>query len=209
MFIKSAFSSAVLATAAQASFHMGGCPAFTDMGAEFDVTRYTGKWFEVVRDKFTTFEILSGCVQADYGLKDDGSISVSNMAHRFFLGWGGIDGSAVQSDVTGPASLNVNFFAEPSADLPGNYFVIDTDYDTYSVVYNCAERLGGLISTDVMWILAREQVLSDDALIDIIKVIEEKVPGYGFFANHHMTRQGITCPYDSMPTAETEATFTQ
>ena len=141
--LKSAFSSVLFATAAQASFHMGGCPAFTDMGADFDITKYTGKWYEVARDKFTHFEILSGCVQADYGLKDDGSISISNKAHRFLLGWDSIEGSGVQSNVTGPASLNVNFFGEPSADEPGNYFVINTDYDNYSIVYNCREYLGG------------------------------------------------------------------
>ena len=205
--VSTLFSSALFATAAQASFHMGGCPAFETMGADFDVNRYTGHWFEVVKDKYTFFEIGAGCVQADYGLNDDGSLSVKNSAHRFFFGWSSIEGSGVESNVTGPGTFNVNLHGEPSADKAGNYNVIDTDYDTYTVVYSCKEKFGGLISTDYFWILAREQTLSDAALVDIIKVVEEKLPGYNFFENHSMGRQGWTCPYDNMP--KTEANFTQ
>ena len=190
----------VLAAVAQASFRMGGCPAFTQM-EEFDINKYTGRWYEIVRDKYTPFEILAGCVNVDYGLKEDGTISVYNKAHRFFLGWTGGEASAIQSDVTGPGSLNVNFRGEPDASKPGNYFVINTDYDTYSIVYNCKEHFNGLFSSDVMWILAREPQLEDEALLDIIKVMEERVPGYNFFENHLMTRQNLTCPYDKMPTA--------
>ena len=208
MFVKTSFASMVLAAVAQASFHMGGCPAYTQM-AEFDVSKYVGTWYEVVRDKFTTFEILSGCVNVDYGLNDDGSISVHNKGHRFFLGWNDIEGSAVQSDVGAPGSLVVDFFNTPDSSKPGNYNVISTDYDTYTVVYSCNEHFSGLFSTDVMWILAREQSLEDEALLDIIKVIDERVPGYNFFENHHMTRQNLTCPYDKMPKATQTANFTQ
>ena len=72
------FALTLFATAAQASFRMGGCPAVTTMGEDFDVSRYTGRWYEVVRDKYTIFEIFAGCVNADYGLNEDGSVSVRN-----------------------------------------------------------------------------------------------------------------------------------
>ena len=93
----------------------------------------------------------------------------------------------MQSNVTGPSSLVVNFYGEPSADEPGNYNVVDTDYDTYTIVYSCKEYFGGMVSSDYFWILAREQKLADETLTDIIKVANEKIPGYNFFDNHHMS----------------------
>ena len=88
------FSSALFATAAEASYHWGGCPAFTYMGDEFEVAKYTGHWFEIIRDKYTFFEIGSDCIQADYGLREDGSVSVKNSAHRWWWGWSSVEGSA-------------------------------------------------------------------------------------------------------------------
>ena len=104
------------------------------------------------------------------------------------MGWSGIEGTGVESDITGPGSLVVNLHGEPDASRPANYNVISTDYDSYTVVYSCKEHMQGLFSTDVMWVLAREKTLADEALLDIIKVIDERIPGYNFFDNHHMTR---------------------
>ena len=72
----------------QASSHKGGCPTFTQMGSEFDVGRYMGRWYEVVRDMYIPFEVLSSCVNADYTLNKDGkSISVHNKGYNALLGW--------------------------------------------------------------------------------------------------------------------------
>ena len=180
------------------------------MGSEFDVTRYMGRWYEVVRDQYIPFEVLSTCVNADYTLKENGtSISVHNKGYNALLGWKDVQGAGVQSNVTGPSSLVVDFRGQPSADKPGNYNVVHTDYDTYAIVYSCQDYLAGYMAVDFFWILAREQTLSDTALLDIIKVVNERIPGYDFFKNHQMTTQGDKwCPYEDMPEANEGTVYT-
>ena len=42
------------------------CPTDYEPMDSFDVNRYAGKWYEIVRDKFTPFELFSSCVAAEY-----------------------------------------------------------------------------------------------------------------------------------------------
>ena len=130
-------SSLLLVRMAQASFHWGGCPDFTDMGQKFNVSNYQGRWYEIVRDQYTTFELTSACVNVDYKWREDGSIQVHNKAVYPYWGWYGLEGSALVSKVDGPASLHVEFYDDPDENRKGNYHVIDTDYVSYSIVYNC------------------------------------------------------------------------
>ena len=111
--------------------------------------------------------------------------------------------------MTGPASFDINFNGEPSPDNEGKYYVVDTDYDSYAIVYNCDEMFGGWVSSDYFWILARTETLSDKELKDIIEIVEEKIPGYSFFNNDHATRQGSSCPYERMPENESDTKFDQ
>ena len=99
---------ALSASSALAGPHFRGCPKDFSPMETFDVERYAGTWYEVARDKFTWFEIFSGCVVADYTLKDDGTIGVHNSSKRPLMGWSGGHGTAVAAD-TGDASLVVSF----------------------------------------------------------------------------------------------------
>ena len=51
---------------------------------DFDLTRYSGRWYELIRDKSTPFELFTNCVMAeyyDYTDSDDPSIiTVTNSA---------------------------------------------------------------------------------------------------------------------------------
>ena len=107
-------------------------------------------------------------------------------------------GPAVLAD-TGDASLIVSFSGEmpKSSDKP-NYTVLDTDYETYSIVYSCGDVLG-LASFDFLWILAPEPELDDMKMLELIGKIEDKLPDYGFFKHSIETRQGRSCPYSKRP----------
>ena len=101
---------------------------------------------------------------------------------------------------TGDASLVVDFSGKtPSPSDKANYTVLDTDYDTYTVVYSCAEFFDGVASFDYLWILARENQLDDATMLEIIAKIDEKVPNYDFFKNNSQHRHGMTCPYSKRP----------
>mmetsp|Transcript_35107 Transcript_35107/g.46210 ORF Transcript_35107/g.46210 Transcript_35107/m.46210 type:complete len:86 (-) Transcript_35107:170-427(-) len=76
--------------------------------------------------------------------------------------------------------------------------VLDTDYETYSIVYSCSDYMD-TVSFDMLWILAREREISDDLMLSLVDKINQKVPEYGFFQNHLMCHQSDWCPYDSRP----------
>ncbi len=186
-----------LALVASAAPRLGGCPKDYHPMATFDVNRYTGLWYEIVRDKYTIFEWLQGCDLAEYTANDDGTITVHNMGHRFIQGWTDVKAAALPAD-TGDASLVVSFNGEPDASGTPNYTVLDTDYETYSIVYACGD-FHNLASFDFLWVLAREPELPEATMLQIAEKIEAVLPNYGFFENHKMTHQGRFCPYDSRP----------
>ena len=189
---------AAMAMTASAAPRLGGCPKSYSPMETFDVSRYAGVWYEIVRDKWTPFEIAQGCDIAQYTANEDGSVTVNNMGHRFIQGWSGAKANAAVAD-TGDASLVVDFSGK-GADPSGkpNYTVLDTDYETYSIVYSCGDFLG-LASFDFLWILSRENTMDDATMLSLINKIEAKLPEYGFFENHHMTRQHFKCDYDKAP----------
>ena len=175
------FASALgfIAMTADATPRLSSCPDYSPM-ATFDVNRYTGKWYEIRRDMYTPFEIAKGCVMAEYTDNGDSTLTVENSSHMFIKGWSSGKALAVVAD-TGDASLVVDFSGKtPSPSDKANYTVLDTDYDTYTVVYSCSD-IAGFASFDFLWILAREPELDDATILSIVGKIEEKLPHYGFF----------------------------
>lgn len=55
---------------------------------------------------------------------------------------------------------NVKFF--PLAPW-ANYMILATDYDNYSVVYNCDAFSGGMVKVEYMWVLTRTPLAIDSA----------------------------------------------
>ena len=61
-------------------------------------------------------------------------------------------GYATTTDVGGV--LKVYF---PFSPVPGDYKVLDTDYENYACVWSCVSDLVGLFHTEIGYILTREQ----------------------------------------------------
>ena len=74
------------------------------------------------------------------------------------LGREGISGFAKCASDIGQCS--VSFFNSPIDLSKPDYHVIDTDYDNYSVVYNCSPGS----QQDVVWIMSRSPTMSDSLL---------------------------------------------
>ena len=104
-----------------------GCGAFyppLDVVESVDLTRYTGKWYEIAR--YPTF-FQAACVSstAEYTARADGKIGVFNTCLS-------VDGSTVSTiegvaEVVDPstnAKLVVSF---PNVPIPGPYWIIDLD----------------------------------------------------------------------------------
>lgn len=124
----------------------------------FDVNQYLGKWYELERFS-AIFELGVICGSAEYSLNDDGSIKVINGGKRRILGIESptsVTGKATVPDSSRPSELRVSFSRFDPGTGPANYFVVDTDYTTYTVVFSCTDLVGPF-SIQYAWILTRER----------------------------------------------------
>uniref|UniRef100_A0A2A4JTA8 Lipocalin/cytosolic fatty-acid binding domain-containing protein n=1 Tax=Heliothis virescens TaxID=7102 RepID=A0A2A4JTA8_HELVI len=131
----------------------GSCPDMKAMD-NFDAARYMGKWYEAEK-YFFVFEFGGKCITADYTLKENGVVGVVNKQINILSGTQSeIQGQATQVSRSDEAKLTVSFPSLP-VNVEAPYWVIDTDYDSYAVVYSCYEF--GIFHTVNAWILTRER----------------------------------------------------
>ncbi|XP_055605082.1 uncharacterized protein LOC129753306 [Uranotaenia lowii] len=133
----------------------------------FQVEPYLGRWYELQRYE-QEFELNYDCSQARYGLLDDLTVSVTNSAYNLF------NSSTTQLEGTAKISfpeeeylqgkLNVSFFGRPND--RANYWVLDTDYENFSIVWSC-EPLPEEQSNESFWLLSRTRTLSSDPVVDM------------------------------------------
>ena len=115
-------------------------------------------------------------------------------------GWNGMIGTAIQNQAVGGGNLNVNVRGLVDPNMPSGYHIIDTDYDTYTIVYSCSESFGGWLHNDIFWVLAREQSISDSLLAEVMSIAQEKIPDYDSVNSTEMGYQNPEwCQYDDMP----------
>jgi apolipoprotein D and lipocalin family protein len=140
-----------------------------------DLARYLGKWYELARHE-NRFEKGLDAVTAEYGLLDDGKISVTNSGalngERSVA-----EGKAIIADEATNAKLKVSFFGPL---YTGDYWVLDhgDDYE-WSIV--------GEPSGRYLWVLARDAVPPSTLAQRVMKRVEEL--GYDRWALR-ITRQG-------------------
>jgi len=148
----------------------GSCPDFPVV-KDFDVQKYTGRWFEYSR-YFAIFELFGKCAVADYTdvsppPPGPPKIGVLNRGVNYITGSKReAIGDAVLADPTDPsrpARLIVNFDSQTTRSTSANYNVVETDYANYSVVYYCSSFLY-FLKAEILWILTRQQ-FPDQAMI--------------------------------------------
>lgn len=127
-----------------------GRPAGVEPVRGFDVTRYGGEWFEILRlDHRFERDLVN--VTATYTLRPDGSIGVLNRGYDpKGCRWKAADGRAVFQDSPDVASLSVTFFWP----FAGGYHVVELDRADYGWA-----MISGP-TRDYLWILARRPDLS-------------------------------------------------
>ncbi|CAB1460327.1 unnamed protein product [Pleuronectes platessa] len=137
----------------------GRCPR-PAVQENFDTARYLGKWYDFQRlpHAFQKGE----CCTATYSLQSPGVVGVLNKELLANGSINAISGSATAKNPSEPAKLQVSFFENAP---PAPYWVLSTDYDSYSLVYSCTDL--GVLHVDFAWILSREPTLPEETMEEL------------------------------------------
>uniref|UniRef100_A0A1B6MRI9 Lipocalin/cytosolic fatty-acid binding domain-containing protein n=1 Tax=Graphocephala atropunctata TaxID=36148 RepID=A0A1B6MRI9_9HEMI len=122
----------------------GSCPDLA-VQQDFDVVNYQGMWWEQAGYNNERIEGKSRCVHAIYSITRPGSgvVHVENRGiDERTNRWGGINGTVIEADPSkNEGKLIVSFPVGLFGNVEGNYWVLGTDYNSYTVVYNCQNVL--------------------------------------------------------------------
>merc|ERR1712002_251687 len=155
----------VTQTQAQVTKFFKSCPQ-VETKKDFDLNKYMGRWFEI--EKYPNWFEKGSCNGAEYKLKPEGGVAVNNSE---VLDNGKLSfaiGQARQDPSSNIAShLQVRF----SKWQPwGQYLVLDTDYDSFTVVYSCTNLL--VARLEFLWVMSRERSLSAENRSSIYKMLD-------------------------------------
>lgn len=134
-----------------------------------ELERYTGLWYEIARLP-VIFQKADERATAEYGLKEDGSVSIINTAIAPDGSNRSVTGSAVPVEGSNNARLKVtidNFFAKLFGSAPdyGNYWILKLEPD-YSIA------LVGSPNRKTLWLLSRKSGISEAKLNEYVKAAE-------------------------------------
>ncbi|KAG8037733.1 hypothetical protein G9C98_005944 [Cotesia typhae] len=154
-----AFTSVVINGALAQSFNLGPCPKVNTV-ENFDIERYSGLWYEYERSFLMIFELGGKCVTANYSANSDGTVNVVNSqissitgSESSITGTARVDDEACNNTTCG--KLIVTFPMPVIGEVDGTYWVLETDYTSYSVVWSCTDYK--VIHASYAWVLTRDR----------------------------------------------------
>jgi len=135
-----------------------------DLVESIDLQRYQGLWYEIGRLPNRFQDECSSNVTAEYTLLDDGRIKVVNRCKRPNGEMNEAEGVARRPDPDREAALEVRFAPKWLSWLSfvwGDYQIMALSDDYRSVLIGAPSR-------EYLWILAREPVLPEDRLDELL-----------------------------------------
>lgn len=183
----------------------GWCPIFKpdttrEDTKDFEVADYAGTWYEIKRDKDVWYEKDTTCVTATYTYNPKWWKPYPVRVNNRNTMSDDVGGEISSSDGRAWARCNkkgnchVKFWWYPE----GNYQVLDTDFNTYSLVYGC-DNWFGIFHTNQAWILSRATTLSSSDVTTLTDLLKEKVKDKDYPVDEQWedTVQGGSCNYPS------------
>jgi apolipoprotein D and lipocalin family protein len=147
-------------------FLLSGClgmPQSVRPVSEFAVDRYLGKWYEIARLDHS-FERGLTNVSAEYRLREDGGVSVSNRGFSTKeKQWQEAQGKAYFVNGTDQGYLKVSFFGP----FYGSYVIFDVDKDNYQYAFVSGPN------TSYLWLLSRTPEVAPEVMVRFIKRSQE------------------------------------
>ncbi|KAL4232482.1 hypothetical protein ACF0H5_007174 [Mactra antiquata] len=179
----------------------GACPK-VPVQQNFDLNQYLGRWYEMERF-FAIFQLFADCVTAEYTLLDPvaGRVEVNNTGlstytKKYFNSIGRAQvmeqlGPYTSPDDVNPAKLGVTFGDQS----PGTYWVLSTDYTSYTVIWSCTEtnlKILGTLNTQITWILTRSpDGISSSKREELIEMLQK----YNIETKHFSKTKQRDCPF--------------
>lgn len=202
MFGKIILTLSALAWASAQIPNLGFCPEYIPM-ANFDMERFLGVWYEAER-YFQLSEVVSRCVMTNYTKGTDGRYHVSNQVTNRFTGVkrildGEIKPAASKAE---EGKLQVKYTTIPLTPET-KYSVLETDYDSYAVLWNCQGI--GPVHAQNAWVMTRQRIPSGEVLQKAYGVLDKYKISKTFFVK---TDQA-DCAYLEADTRITEKPVTQ
>ena len=157
--------------------------------ATFDATKYMGTWYNIQHSHGAAFQPdYFDCTQALYDNldADAGTFNVYNSSTVGFLPRTGVHGTASVAGQPAGWAI-VSFFGQQFDEA--NYKVLDTDYETYSMVYACESD-----SMTFFWILSRTPELDSAVMEELVAKAHTLIPNYDW-SIAVLDKQGDSCKY--------------
>ena len=185
-------------------FALGTCLPYQPI-EDFNAKRFKGVWYEMQRDKTTSFE-TGDCVTAQYGYGDpDDSAKIIVENSQYFLDAGKLD--QIQAYTYGstffPGQLAVYFF---NTGVGVDYRVLATDYDNWAIIHSFSAFFSGLAVSEVTWILTRAPKVVNSA--DFMDILETVIPFYEDKITHYPGLAGCATRFKEEPTNTAQSWFT-
>lgn len=148
------------------SLFLAGClgkPESVTPVKEFELEKYLGKWYEIARLDHS-FERGMDQVTAEYSLRDDGGVRVTN---RGFLvekdKWKESEGKAFFVNEADEGYLKVSFFGP----FYGSYIIFELDKDSYQYAFISGP------DTSYLWFLSRTPTVDQELMSRFVETAKE------------------------------------
>ena len=146
--------------AANARMWFGDCPA-VQYQENFDSDKFAGNWYEIERDAVFPFEMGQECSTQAYRSTGANSLDLYFRAYFWMaLDYKGIGGTLNQCGTSNDWTCQATMAPDGKAlDKTSPINILATDYDNWSVMYICAEMMGGNMQWLVGYLLQRPDPL--------------------------------------------------
>jgi len=135
-----------------------------------DLKRYQGRWYEIAKYPNRFEKVCARNVTAEYAIRPDGRISVTNTCVKASGKVKVAEGEAKIDDKQTNAKLRVRFAPNFLSWLPwvwGQYWILELDAEYRHVLVGDSSR-------DYFWILSRDPVMSEPLYSELLKRAEAK-----------------------------------
>nr|CAH0103065.1 unnamed protein product [Daphnia galeata] len=137
------------------TLNIGRCPT-VEVKKDFDLMKYAGTWYENTKNRRYWFIMDSGlkCASETYTVEGNDTVILQYKGQRIipiasrFVSVKGV--GKLQS----PGKFSFTFEDSTFSPQDVPYWVLDTDYTNYAVVWSCSVR--ARVNAQITWILTRE-----------------------------------------------------